>query len=54
MSESFWSMGGYAVYVWSSFGLTGLVLLFGFFLCLCVCFFHIPMLAFFRSVSLFV
>ena len=29
MSESFWSMGWYAVYVWSSFGLTGLVLLGG-------------------------
>ncbi|MEC9407521.1 MAG: heme exporter protein CcmD [Pseudomonadota bacterium] len=29
MNESFWSMGGYAIYVWTSFGLTGLVLLGG-------------------------
>lgn len=29
MNESWWSMGGYALYVWSSFGLTGLVLLGG-------------------------
>lgn len=29
MNESWWHMGGYAVYVWTSFGLTGAVLLGG-------------------------
>ena len=29
MSESGWTMGGYAVYVWTSFGLTAAVLLGG-------------------------
>ncbi|WP_348674627.1 heme exporter protein CcmD [uncultured Abyssibacter sp.] len=29
MNESWWHMGGYAVYVWTSFGLTGVVLLGG-------------------------
>jgi heme exporter protein D len=30
--SDFWQMGGYGVYVWSSFGLTGLVLLYQFLL----------------------
>ena len=29
MNDSWWSMGGYAVYVWSSFGLAGVVLVGG-------------------------